>query len=95
MSELDELRKSYAPLHHERLNRFFDMMEKDKIDAERWCALMSSQRMHFIGRAGFDWELKSEKDLQKSMPVPRPGTYQHFGMEFWSEPPGLQRSEIP
>lgn len=47
-------------------------------DAERWRALMSSARMHFMGSSGF-----AMKD--DSAPAPRPGEVWHFGMEFWSE----------
>ncbi len=70
----------------------------DKEDAERWRALMSSQRLHFMGSAGFD-NKRPEDDpdtdlLQKLTPVPRPNTYMHFGMEFWSEHP-VNKKKFP
>lgn len=45
-------------------------------DARRWRALMSSERVHWLGSAGFD-----HKD---GVATPRPGEVWHFGIEFWS-----------
>ncbi len=45
------------------------------LDGKRWRALMSSQRMHFMGSAGFDHSGPE--------PMPRSGAPLHFGMEFW------------
>lgn len=56
-------------------------------DAARWRALLASQRMHFMGCAGFELQPEDEKTRDNLTPVPMPGTYMHFGMEFWSEHP--------
>lgn len=45
-----------------------------RADAQRWRALMATQRFHFMGSAGFDKQGK-----------PRPREPWHFGMEFFSE----------
>ena len=61
--------------------------ESDRIDAARWRALMSSERMHFMGSAGFLHEHKdgdpTNRKLVNITPIPRPGEQMHFGMEFW------------
>lgn len=61
---------------------------KDRVDAERWRALMSSQRMHFMGCAGIELVNKpgtTSRNTADLTPVMKPGEYHHFGMEFWSE----------
>ncbi len=57
--------------------------QSDKKDAERWRALMSSQRIRVIGSAGM---YSMEADLR----MPADG-YMHIGVEFWS----LHRSTHP
>lgn len=57
-------------------------------DAERWRALMSSQKMHWMGSAGFEHRAKSEgvkgsRKLEDQIAIPKPGEVWHFGMEFW------------
>lgn len=47
-------------------------------DAERWRALMASQRIRVMGSAGFHWRKPGEK-----IGV-RPGDYMHIGVEFWN-----------
>lgn len=70
-----------------------DALELDGLreKAERWDALMSSGRMHFMGCAGFnlvpkDGDVTSRKTANLT-PLPIPGTYMHFGMEFWDTHP--------
>lgn len=56
-------------------------------DAERWRALMSSQRMHMMGSFGFDYVFDppdSRKHVDLVDVVPRADDYMHFGIEFWS-----------
>lgn len=59
----------------------------DRLDGERWRALMSSARMHFMGSAGFKHVPKDgdagNRQLVNQTPVPRDGQPLHFGMEFW------------
>lgn len=57
-------------------------------DAERWRALMSSPKMHFMGSAGFEHVLKADappgsRVLEHQIAVPKADGYWHFGMEFW------------
>ncbi|MCF8533852.1 MAG: hypothetical protein K9G48_12670 [Reyranella sp.] len=57
-------------------------------DAARWRALMSSQRMHFMGSSGFDFHGMREAAGRRyftaeSTAKPRDGSHLHFGMEFW------------
>lgn len=50
--------------------------EQDKLDALRWRALMSSDRIRVMGGAGFDWKVPG---------TPEPtGDYMHLGVELWS-----------
>ncbi|PBB75164.1 hypothetical protein CK227_10250, partial [Mesorhizobium sp. WSM4308] len=67
-------------------------------DAERWRALMSSQRMHFMGCAGIELVNKpgtTSRQTRDLIPVMKPGEYQHFGMEFWSEHSAFGNPEFP
>ncbi|TIT80136.1 MAG: hypothetical protein E5W57_04185 [Mesorhizobium sp.] len=76
-----ELRESVAALGHRA-------SDEDCVDAERWRALMSSQRMHFMGCAGINLVNKPGTTGRKTadlIPVMKDGEQQHFGMEFWSE----------
>lgn len=57
-------------------------------DAARWRALMSSQKMHWMGSAGFEHKLRpgapeGSNKLEDLDAAPRPGEPWHFGMEFW------------
>lgn len=61
---------------------------KDREDAERWRALMSSPKMHWMGSAGFDHRpregaMADSRALEDQDAIPRPGELWHFGMEFW------------
>ena len=60
---------------------------QDRIDAARWRALMSSQRLHFMGSAGFEHIPKDgdpdNRALANTTPKPRGDRDMHFGMEFW------------
>ena len=62
--------------------------DMDRRDAQRWRALMASQRMHWIGSAGFTMVKKDPDgpDNKKTniVATPREGESMHFGMEFWS-----------
>lgn len=61
-----------------------------KVDAERWRALMSSARMHYMGSLGFRFPTKdnnAKRTLSNSTPIPVLDTPWLFGMEFWSEHP--------
>jgi hypothetical protein len=63
-------------------------VEAVREDAERWRALMSSQRMHMMGSFGFDYVFDppdSKKTADLVDVVPRAGDHMHFGIEFWSE----------
>lgn len=58
--------------------------------AERWNALMSSPRLHWMGCAGFEFKTKEGADpdsraLVDRIAVPRADEGMHFGMEFWSD----------
>ncbi len=72
--------------------------DDDKIDAARWRALMSSQRMHLMGCAGIELVNKPGTTGRKTadlIPVMKPGEYQHFGMEFWSTHPSFGDPQYP
>lgn len=55
--------------------------EQLRLDAERWRALMRSDRLHWMGSSGMD--LTDTPDAVRMIP----GQVWHFGMEFWSEHP--------
>lgn len=55
--------------------------EEIKRDAARWRALMSSERLHFMGSSG----ISHTRD--GNGPVCRPSEVWHFGMEFLVEAP--------
>ncbi|MDE2105109.1 MAG: hypothetical protein KGL39_48165 [Patescibacteria group bacterium] len=56
-------------------------------EAERWRALMSSGRLHFMGCAGFDFSnsVEGSRAMATATATPRKGDALHFGMEFWSD----------
>lgn len=63
-------------------------IEALKVDAERWRALMSSARMHYMGSAGIRLEPRvpgGSRSLSNFTPIPRLNESWHFGMEFWSQ----------
>lgn len=68
-------------------------------DAERWRALMSSARLHFMGSAGFEMRQKdaavSSRDKANLTAIPKPGEMLHFGMEFWSSHPAAGDPRYP
>lgn len=71
------------------------------VDAERWQALMSSQRMHFMGSAGFrhyNPSDPSDRKIQNCITevVAEPGKeWLHFGMEFWDISHAYGNPEYP
>jgi hypothetical protein len=70
---------------------------KDREDAARWRALMASDKMHFMGCAGFDFANKpgtTGKLTQDQVATPKDGKMMHFGMEFWWPLPG-ERDKWP
>jgi len=54
-------------------------------DAERWRALMSSQRLHFMGCSGFTIKGPPHPNggVKAETVEPKPNHQLHFGMEFW------------
>jgi hypothetical protein len=68
-------------------------------DAARWRALMSSQRMHFMGSSGFDYVPKApgldQRKLTNVKPVARQGEPMLFGMEIHSEHPAHNDPNYP
>lgn len=79
----------------------FDAMEKERNealeDAERWRALMSSQRLHFMGSAGFDF-VRDDPESRKTADIKEvvcraPGL--HFGMEFWDVHSAYKDPQFP
>lgn len=61
--------------------------EQDKLDALRWRALMSSDRIRIMGSAGFDY-------TDSENPRPR-NEYMHLGVEVWSRHSAKDDSEFP
>lgn len=60
----------------------------DRIDAERWRALMASARLHYMSSAGIEIKQKDpngDRGTTNLQPVPRLCEVWHFGMEFWSQ----------
>jgi len=51
-----------------------------KLSADRWNSLMKSQRMTFMGNAGFD----NKTDPQNPTPTPNNYDYWHFTLNIWS-----------
>lgn len=77
----------YRDMIRERDEAMAALREKEE-DAERWRALMSSQRMHMMGSFGFDYVFDppdSKKTADLVDVIPRHGDHMHFGIEFWSE----------
>lgn len=67
-------------------------------DAERWRALMSSGRLHYMGSAGFDTTMKDPngpRSTSNLVAKPRAGVPWHFGMEFWSHHPAAGDPRYP
>jgi hypothetical protein len=90
--------EGYAVVRADRIASLEAAMAKREVDAERWRALMSSQRMHFMGCAGIELVNKPGTTSRKTadlIPVMKPGEYQHFGMEFWSEHKAFGNPEYP
>jgi hypothetical protein len=56
----------------DRLSISAERSKQDRIDAERWRALMASARLRMLGTAGF----KSEDPNDK---------YRHMGLELWTQ----------
>ena len=90
INELSKLNGGTISLSKELM----DQIERDTVDAERWRALMKSQRMHWMGSAGFDFAETNGRTLDDIKEItPRAGTYQHFGMEFWTHYRGDYKSD--
>lgn len=86
----------YTPIA--RLKDAERKLKCEEVDAARWRALMSSQRMHFMGAAGFtftpkDGDEKNRKMVNLTPSATTPINNLHFGMEFWDKFPNEKYPE--